>query len=673
MLDILDHISAHPDDAALEPLVRLAAALRPIRLRDPGLQVRRLTGMLAQNPRHAATLKHYLLGAMASRRQTSLYTDTGILSGDGFFTELFRRLSYRVLPPALDDIYLQDCMDRILDHQTDRHWITAVPEQDWLALYQVLADAPQPAGVTPQPAGASLNRQELLEAVQTLSTRISAMGLEPALIRAHPELEEFESPFLVQNTEVHSYLEAMRSHLAGGPAPDEDARHLLVMLDQCNAVIARIRRNALKIGTSVALTYLLVRMSQSLDRLAKLLALIDQDAMPQQQARDGLALAMELVDGHGQRYALHPLVAANIDLLARNVTENASRTGEHYIAENRSDYLAMLRSAAGAGAIIGFMALGKVLLSRVHAAPLVDALLLGLNYALGFMLIHVLHLTVATKQPAMTASRIAAGLQSPDGRTIDVDSLADLVQNVMRTQFVAVLGNLLTAIPAAFLLGTGWLYLSGHHLVTPEKAAHMLHDIDPLASLALPHAALAGVCLFLAGLISGYYDNKAAYTRFALRVERLRWLRQLLGTRGRARLARYLENNLGGLMGNFFFGFMLVSVAMVGYLLGLPLDVRHVTLSATYFAFAAAALDLQLGAELLTRSLAGIAAIGVVNLLVSFSLALFVALRSRQVHFRQGWSLVKNLGWRMLRRPLGFFIPPRDPAAKVQEPLGKSI
>ena len=661
MLEILEHIAARPDDPAMEPLARLAASLRPRgRQRDPGQQVRSLTQLLKQNPRHAATLKHYLVRAMATRRQTSLYTDAGILSGDGFFTELFRRVSYRLLPPALDDIYLQDCMDRILHRPTDRLWINAVPEQDWLDLYQVLADAHLPAGVPLQPSGAGLTRQQLLEAVQTLSTRISAMGLEPALIRAHPELEEFESPFLVQNTEVHVYLEAMRSHLAGGPPPTEDASHLLVMLDQCSAVIARIRRNALKSGTSVALTYLLVRMSQSLDRLARLLALIDCDAAPQQQARNALALARELVDGHGQRYALRPLVAANIDLLARNVTENASRTGEHYIAENRSDYLFMLRSAAGAGAIIGVMALCKVLLSKLHAAPLVDALLLGLNYALGFMLIHILHFTVATKQPAMTASRIATGLQTQDGRTIDVDSLADLVQNVMRTQFVAVLGNLLTAIPAAFLLGMCWLYLTGHHLVTPEKAAHMLHDIDPLASLALPHAALAGVCLFLAGLISGYYDNKAAYTRFALRIERLPWLRRLLGVRGRARLARYVENNLGGLMGNFFFGFLLVSVAMAGILLGLPLDVRHVTLSATYFAFAAAALDLKLSTEVLVRSLAGIAAIGVVNLLVSFSLALFVALRSRQVRFRQGWRLVKTLGWRMLSRPLAFFFPPRD-------------
>jgi len=663
MLDILEHISAHPDETAIEPLARLAAALRPAHpRRDPGQGVRLLTQLLLEQSRHAATLRHYLLRAMASRRQTSLYTDIGILPSDGFFTELFRRLSYRMLPPALDDIYLIDCLDRILSRRTDRLWIAAVPREDWLALYRVLAAAPQPAGVQAQPDGANLTRHELLEAVHTLSCRISAMGLEPALLRAHPELEEFESPFLVQNAEVHVYLEAMRAHLAGGPPPAEDASHLLVMLDQCNEVIATIRRNALKTGTTVALTYLLVRISQSMDRLAKLLALIDGDASPERQARAGLALALELVDGHGQRYAVRPLVAANIDLLARNVTENASRTGEHYIAENRGEYLLMLRSAACAGVIIGFMALIKVLLGKLHAPPLVETLLFGLNYAFGFMLIHVLHFTVATKQPAMTASRIATGLQSPDGRTIDVDCLAEMVQKVLRTQFVAVVGNLLTAIPAAYLIAMAWVRLTGRHLVTPEKAAHMLHDIDPIASLAVPHAALAGVCLFLAGLISGYYDNKAAYTRFARRVERLQWLRRLLGNAGRARVALYLEDNLGGLMGNFFFGFLLVAVAMAGYLLGLPLDVRHVTLSATYFAFAAAALDLQLSAETVCRALAGLGAIGAANLLVSFSLALFVALRSRQARFRQGLSLAKSLGARALRQPLAFIIPPSDQA-----------
>ncbi|MCB5976870.1 site-specific recombinase [Acinetobacter baumannii] len=31
-----------------------------------------------------------------------------------------------------------------------------------------------------------------------------------------------------------------------------------------------------------------------------------------------------------------------------------------------------------------------------------------MNYSLGFILIHVLHFTVATKQPAMTAAALAA-------------------------------------------------------------------------------------------------------------------------------------------------------------------------------------------------------------------------------------------------------------------------
>ena len=111
----------------------------------------------------------------------------------------------------------------------------------------------------------------------------------------------------------------------------------------------------------------------------------------------------------------------NIDLLARNVTENASRTGEHYIAEARSDLRGMFASSAGAGVIIGFMALIKILLSYLQRAPLIEALLFSMNYSLGFMLIHVLHFTIATKQPAMTAARIAAGLptarrRQPAGR-----------------------------------------------------------------------------------------------------------------------------------------------------------------------------------------------------------------------------------------------------------------
>lgn len=664
MLEILEEISVDPNNTSLDPLVRLVAQLRPKPpSRDAGVAIRELVRLLREHSRYAAALKHYLLLQMSTRRQTSLYTDIGILPNDGFFTELFRRLSYRVLPPALDDTYLLDCLERILPRHKDHVWIAAVPPEDWLALHETLADAPEPAGLVPLENATRDIRLEVVEAMQTLSQRIGAMGVEPDLLRAHPELEEFGSPFLMQNVEMHRFLSGMHAWFEGGSRPEDDGSQVLVMLDQCKNVIGKIRRKALRDGTSVSLTYLLVRMSQSIDRLELLLQVSGSDR--EQVPVAALTLAKTLVRGHCQRYAVRALIASNIDLLAQNVAENASRTGEHYIAEDRREYWKMLSSSAGAGVIIGFMALFKILLTALRAAPLVESLLFGLNYAFGFMLIHVLHFTVATKQPAMTASRIAAGLHSPDGRTIDTDSLATMIQSVIRTQFVAVIGNLITVIPTAYAISLAWRQAFGSNLVSVEKAHHLLHDIDPVTSLAVPHAALAGVCLFLSGLISGYYDNKAAYTNMAGRIERLRWLRRLIGVHRQKRVATYVANNLGGLMGNFFFGFLLVSVGMTGMLLGLPLDVRHVTLSASYFAFGASALSSELGWHDIARCLTGIAAIGITNLVVSFGLALFVALRARGVRFRQGGKLALSLISLLRSRPLAFLLPPRDSATET--------
>ena len=47
------------------------------------------------------------------------------------------------------------------------------------------------------------------------------------------------------------------------------------------------------------------------------------------------------------------------------------------------------------------------------------------------------------------------------------------------------------------------------------------------------------------------------------------------------------------------------------------------------------------------------------NLMVSFGLALFVALRSRQVRFTKGWWLFKALLSRLGSRPLEFFVAPK--------------
>jgi site-specific recombinase len=697
MLSILEQID--PDTDRIDLLVDLVDRLRPRRARDHDYaraQVRTLTQLLKGHPGQAWTLRRYLTRLLETRRHTSLYSDVGILSNDGFFTELKKRIAYRILPPALDDLYLSDTLDRVLCRDDDYQWIRAVPNADWLELFDVVANAPAPEGADAEPGELARARKVvlagLLDAIRTLSCRVCALGLEPRLIHAHMEIEEVDSPFLMQNIEANTYLDEYGRLTAGEIDTMEDARHLLVMLDQCEAVVLKIRSKALASGTSVALTYLLVALTQSIDRLRKLLFLVDtsgelpaapgmdvealaNEATPPTEPPTSLRraaavdLAQELAEAHNTKYEVRGLLRDNIDLLARNVTENASRTGEHYIAERRADLRGMFASSAGAGIIIGVMAVIKILISYQHRAPLIEALLYSINYAAGFMLVHVLHFTIATKQPAMTAARIAAALhdtaQRSSGRgavrrQVDVDSMAALVNKVFRTQIVAVLGNLATVIPMAWLLALAWYWIFGTHLVNPAKAEHLIADSHPWHSLALLHAAIAGVWLFVSGLVSGYYDNKAMYTRMGQRVQQLRWLRRLLGEERRARFARYVEDNLGGLMGNFVFGVLMGTTATVGFLLGLPLDVRHVTFSSANFAIGFVGLGQRLDPETIAISFLGIALIGMVNLLVSFGLALWVALRARKVRFRHGFLLLRALGRRLLAAPLDFFIGPRD-------------
>lgn len=687
MLAILERIE--PDSDRIDLLVELVDCLRP-RNRwawqsadDPAESVRTLIQLLKGDPSHAWALRRYITTLLENRRHTSLYSDIGVLSNDGFITELKRRIAYRFLPPALNDLYLSDALDQVLYDEEDHAWIRQVPTADWMALFDVIADAPPPLDATPDRAR-YVTLMGLLDAIRTLSCRICALGLEPRLVHSYSEIEEFDSPFLMQNIEVNHYLDEYARYLDGKLEQPEPARHLLVMLEQCEEVVLKIRRGALNGGTSVALTYLLVALQQSMERLHKLLYLVDvsgqlppprgvdlealaaRTANPDRPLPSGrrlaaVALAEELIEAHNAKYRVIGLLRDNVDLLARNVTENASRTGEHYIAETRRALRHMFVAAAGAGFVVGFMAMFKIMLGYLRTAPLVEAFLFSMNYSLGFMLIYVLHFTVATKQPAMTAQHIAASLQRADnGRGLDVDSLAALVNKVFRTQIVAVLGNVLLAFPVAWAIAVGYKAINGNHIVDPVKAHHMLIDIDPLHSPALFYAAIAGVWLFVAGLISGYYDNKALYTRMGQRVRQLRGLRRLLGAERLGRFADYIEDNLGGLMGNFYFGLMLGMTGTVGYLLGLPLDIRHVTFSTANLATALVGLEYHVPPETVANAAAGVLLIGAVNLVVSFGLALWVAMRSRKIRFKRGILLVRALGRRLLASPIDFFLGPKN-------------
>jgi site-specific recombinase len=324
----------------------------------------------------------------------------------------------------------------------------------------------------------------------------------------------------------------------------------------------------------------------------------------------------------------------------------------------------MLRAAAGAGLIIAAMALLKIFTSKMELPLMGYATLYSLNYGLGFVLIYMLHLTIATKQPAMTAQTIAGYLGGVGQgasllRKAELDQLVALIVAVARSQFAAIVGNVAVALPTAIVLSLSLARLNGAPIIDVGKAAHLLDDLSPLG-WAIPHAAVAGVFLFLSGLISGYFDNKASYARIGERVARLGWLGSVFGGARAARIGAYVEEHLGGLMGNFLFGCMLGTAGIIGIIVGLPIDIRHIAFSSANLGYALVAFDFELPWQTILWAGLGVALIGLTNLAVSFVLALWVALKARGVVFTQKRELLRRLWARFRVAPLSFFVAPHS-------------
>ena len=314
----------------------------------------------------------------------------------------------------------------------------------------------------------------------------------------------------------------------------------------------------------------------------------------------------------------------------------------------------MARSAAIGGFIIAFMACFKILLAKADMPPLTGAIAYCLNYGLGFCLIHIVHGTVATKQSAMTANAIAASISQSGGKLRDIEALTGLIARTVRSQTIAILGNFVVAIPLAGLIAYAVFSLGGEHFVNPGKSAHLLEEQSLIHSGALFYAAIAGVCLFLAGLINGYFDNFAAYNRIPERILQLDWPKRVFGEARMRRVSAYIGDNLGALSGNFIFGFLLGGTTIFGVLFGLPIDIHHVAFSSAFVGIA-----FSPDHSMLLWAALGVAAIGFMNLAVSFTLALDVALRARRVS-ETPWRMIAGAILRhLLQHPRDFFLPPK--------------
>jgi len=668
-LDALLHrLEDDPDQDFARTLRQIIDWLRPDHYRGniaPVIaRIEQLVLALDDRPGLRARLREHLEQGLEQARHLTLYTGIGLYSRRGFLREFVERLYERLNPRPMQRQDLRDVLAYVFHRPDDPKWVNALPDDAWWRLLESVGCL---SGEHPSVLNRA--REEILYALEMLSVWVAAEELEPELLRLDPRIAERDSAFVAQQREMATFIERYRNW-STDPSGSEyyDDRHAQVLLDQCSEQIERLRRRAVKQGSSISLTHLLERLDQTLRRIRQLLLLLDPGD-PQAQRSTSVALFRELVAANARRHSLRSLWQENVKLLSRSVTQQASETGEHYITGNRAEYLQMLRSGAGAGLIIAAMALIKIQIEGLGLSPATNTLWVSLNYGLGFVLIHILHFTVATKQPAMTAARLAAAIEESDRGTADPSKLADLLIQVGRSQFIAVIGNVSVALPTAILIGIVYSLVFGAPVLDAEGVAYQQQQLTPFAGLALFHAAIAGVWLFVAGLISGFFDNRCAYLDLPARLRGHPLLRRLLSKDSRARLADYVGHNYGALAGNFFFGILLGVTGYIGYLLSLPLDIRHV-------AFASANLGYTVPAALpglfeFLLYLVFVLLIGAVNLWVSFGLALYVALRARGTRIGALDRVLKAYARRVRERPREFLLPPREPTdGPGQNPSG---
>jgi site-specific recombinase len=369
-----------------------------------------------------------------------------------------------------------------------------------------------------------------------------------------------------------------------------------------------------------------------------------------------------LVRNENTKNSIREFLSQSLGYVAYQIAEHKGSKGSHYITSTSKEYRRMMWSAMKGGSITAFITIFKNLLTAVELPIFWHGFAYSMNYSIGFLIIDGTGSTLATKQPAFTASAVASSLDTK-GNTYkpNLYNLAITVARVSRSQIASFIGNLLIVFPGAYLLA--WLYdlITKAKILEGDRATAMLESQHPWHSLSLLYACNTGVFLFLSGIIAGYVQNKILYGRIGERLKNHPWWRSGASPEKRMRRVKFIEKNAGAMIGNISLGFMLGMSSIVSKIIGVPFDIRHITISAGNVSVALYGLGIRnVPVPYLIIIFFGVLAIGFLNFLVSFSLAFIVAVRSRGVQLRDYPEFLGILGRYFLKKPLNFIRPHRQ-------------
>ncbi|MBA2545049.1 MAG: gliding motility protein [Deltaproteobacteria bacterium] len=569
-----------------------------------------------------------LYSALSQMRGIKLFGEVGLPNDRGLWAETTDRLARRLLPEAPQPNELWMLAGHVIRSLDDLKWLGPAADPLLHRLAEAGGDAWDPL------------RSSMMDAISLITTRIAAIGMSEAFRVRALATGVRESPLFhltrAKPNEMPALIEASRDHLAHVKQALEDT------------------------GVSIDVVYSLDSIERGLNRIELLLPFVDasDELEPTYEIRAVIAaVGRGLVGGR----SFTQLMADNLRLLARKVIERAGRTGEHYVTSSRNEYFRMLTSAMGGGFLTLGTAVLKFFVKWGAFSPFLDGLLSSVVYAGSFVLMQLIGFTLATKQPSMTAAALAGTIRERAGPG-RLDELVPLIARIARSQFAAAVGNVSAAIITSLVFDFLYYQVTGSSFLDEETAIKTAKSFDPnpFNSGTIFFGFLTGVLLWTSSLFAGWFENWMVYRRLPEAIRHHRW-RKRFGEARMERWARFLENQAAGFGGSVSLGVLLAFVPIFGKFFGLPLDVRHITLSTCGLSLSTSSAGIEgLGTSTFVWGCLGIVVIGILNFGVSFTLALIVALRARDVPRGERAALPGAVFRRFLRRPFEFFYPPKD-------------
>ncbi|MBC7629048.1 hypothetical protein [Ferruginibacter sp.] len=649
----------HSANRSLDFLVEMINTIRPDNAKDTDqatLRFKALLYQMGQDRSSLFSLRKALLTQFLKTNIVNALTESGIVSSRGFVQELRGKILHKILPELQTPDNFLYVINRIFYKKRDHIWVDGINNDLWMQFFEVLGiqiNLTEPALI-----------KQLQGSLQILSYRIATLGLEKEITQRYENIENAIFPFLEQNRLVNEYL-----HLHHSVGTLDTQRILLAniteALHNCNQTIQWIREQRIAYGTSLAQTFIITRLQQQVNRLFIILDVLDIDNSFNTQRF--VAYFKTVVHNENRKNSILEFLSENTGYLAYQIAEHGGRTGEKFITTTRKDFWRMFKSSVGGGIIISFIGITKNLLAKITMAPFWHGFLYSTNYSLGFILIQDTGSTLATKQPAYTANNVASSFDAQKiGEQPDLRNLAITIGKVSRTQLASYTGNLIIVFPLTYILA--WLFFKATGVKIAEGAAahQLLTNQQPLHSLAWLYACFTGFFLFASGLIAGYVENYVVYGKISERLRNHPSFKNSFSEKRRSKIVRYVENNLGSLMGNISLGFFLGMAGFIGTTFGIPFDIRHITISAANTAIGFFGLNHQVGTKELWYTIIGVIGIGFLNFAVSFGLAFLVAVKSRGIHLKEYPQFIGIL-WRYLKKFPQDFI--KAPGVRTAEHL----